>query len=35
MFIEAFKRRVAWAIGKQLWVINNTMIFKMVIPLRN
>ena len=33
--IEAFKRRVAWAIDKWFWVIGNIMLFQTVIPLRN
>ena len=33
--IEALKEELAWAIDKQLLDINNMMLFKTVIPLRN
>ena len=29
------KEELAWAIDKKLWVINNKMLLKTVIPLRN
>ena len=32
--IKALKEELAWGIDKWLWVINNTMLFKTVIPLR-
>ena len=33
--IEPFKKELAWAIDKRLWVISNKMLFNIVIPLRN
>ena len=35
MHIEAFKKELAWAVDKRLWLINNKMLFKIVIPLGN
>ena len=29
---KSLKEELAWAIGKQLWVISNKMLFKTVIP---
>ena len=29
------KEELAWVIDKQLWVVNNKMLFKTVGPLRN
>ena len=29
------KEELAWVIDKQLWVVNNKMLFKTVILLRN
>ena len=34
-FTVTVKEELALAIDKQLWVINNKMLFKVVIPLRN
>ena len=33
--IEAFKKGLAWAIDKRLWVISDKMLFKTVVPLRD
>ena len=34
MCIKAFKRRAGLGYNKWFWVINNTVLFKTVIPLR-
>ena len=31
---RCLKEELAWAIDNWLWLINNTMLFKTVIPLR-
>ena len=33
--LKCLKEELAWAKDKQLWVINNIMLFKTVISLRN
>ena len=32
--LRHLKEDLAWVIDKQLWLIFNTMLFKIVIPLR-
>ena len=32
--IEMFKEELSWAIDKRLWIIINTVLFKVVIPVR-
>ena len=34
MRIEAFKKELAWAIDKWLWLMTDTVLLKTVIPLR-
>ena len=33
--LKSLKEELAWAIDKQLQLISNKMLFKIVIPLRN
>ena len=33
--LKDLKEELAWATDKRLWVINNIMLFKIFIPLRN